>query len=1155
MNARRIVCSGLALALAGSVSAQISPAPTGDELSRFDANGNGVIDGAEVTALQTARQTTPAPGPVATPPATEVPIITLSPFEVEASSNGYYASNSLSGTRLNTKIEDLASSITVITKQQLQDTAAVDVNDIFMYESNTEGTHQYTDFVIDRGFTVDTVAQSPQTANRVRGMSAANVARGNFAASSAVPVDTYNLDSVEISRGPNSNIFGLGDSSGTVNLILGRANLDRENTTFSVRVDDRESWRTSVDLNRPVIPNRLAVRLSAMGEEQRYTRRPAENKNNRLTLATTVKPFKTTTIRASYESYHNYARRPNSTTPRDAITEWFESGSPTWNPLTSTVTLADGTQIGPINKNQEVDLLPMGIIPEFNTLWARPSMFIEPDGTVSLYTVNNAHTGAAPSFNSQVRFQQSGTLILRGGGAHGSPLLPLYQMPGISDRGLYDYRRINMFAPNWGKDMADMYQVELEQWFVDTRRHRLALQAGFFREDIDRFSRSFLGASDGTPPILRVDINEFLFDGTPNPYFMRPYIIGSEPQIIERPELNDNYRGTLAYELDMSGESGWRKWIGRQRFAGYGEFRRVRNSPSGLRSRDRIISDESWMTGGTLTNLSSRGADTNLAPRNYVGGPITQGGPYVQNAPSGPSNPHGEFDFVYYPFSTNSGPQTPVVEQVTIGEVFSSGSGRKREIRTQGLVWQGFFWKERIVPTMGWRKDKTREVSSLPLVLNPETRMFDRSGVWNFGDNWIENEGSTKTRGIVVKPLPWLNLHYNESDSFLPEPVAWNAFLEQVPNPTGTGKDYGFSVNLFQGKLIAKINKYETVQENSRSGTSGALTQRMFRPFFETGANGLQLNADGTALANGTDPFDLEQRATQWIMIQNPNWTFEQARTEAVRQYLAPAGMTEEFIAEVRQIGGSRLAEVNKVTSKGLEIELNYNPTRYWTIKLAGAQQEAIDSELSPNFQKFMDKHVPYWESIQVPNIIDPNTGTPVAGAGSDWWNTAYASGAAGQARGFYESLILAPFKLAMANAGKPRPQTREWRFNATTNFRLSAITDHKHFKNMSVGGAIRWEDKAVVGYFGGEPSTDGAVREYDPNRPIYDKARTYIDLMATYDLRLFGDKVRTRLQLNVRNAFEGGRLQAISYNPDGQAWNYRIIDPRQFILTATFDL
>jgi hypothetical protein len=35
----------------------------------------------------------------------------------------------------------------------------------------------------------------------------------------------------------------------------------------------------------------------------------------------------------------------------------------------------------------------------------------------------------------------------------------------------------------------------------------------------------------------------------------------------------------------------------------------------------------------------------------------------------------------------------------------------------------------------------------------------------------------------------------------------------------------------------------------------------------------------------------------------------------------------------------------------------------------------------------------------------------------------------------------------------------------------------------------------------------------------------------------------------------EDGRLQPIAYNPDDQAWNYRITDPRQFILPATFAL
>ena len=45
------------------------------------------------------------------------------------------------------------------------------------------------------------------------------------------------------------------------------------------------------------------------------------------------------------------------------------------------------------------------------------------------------------------------------------------------------------------------------------------------------------------------------------------------------------------------------------------------------------------------------------------------------------------------------------------------------------------------------------------------------------------------------------------------------------------------------------------------------------------------------------------------------------------------------------------------------------------------------------------------------------------------------------------------------------------------------------------------------------------------------------------------------RLQLNVTNVLEDGRLQAVAVNPDGAPWAFRIVDPRQFILTATFDL
>jgi len=42
---------------------------------------------------------------------------------------------------------------------------------------------------------------------------------------------------------------------------------------------------------------------------------------------------------------------------------------------------------------------------------------------------------------------------------------------------------------------------------------------------------------------------------------------------------------------------------------------------------------------------------------------------------------------------------------------------------------------------------------------------------------------------------------------------------------------------------------------------------------------------------------------------------------------------------------------------------------------------------------------------------------------------------------------------------------------------------------------------------------------------------------------------------LNIRNATESGHLQGVAINPDGKFYSYRIIDPRQFIFTTTFDL
>lgn len=115
-RAGTVVLAAVSAALALSLVASAWAQSTGN-VPRYDKNGNGRLDPEEVAAMQ-ADQAKAARAPVET---TETPseIVSLSPFEVVDNNRGYYAANTMSGTRINSKIEDLASSITVVTREQM----------------------------------------------------------------------------------------------------------------------------------------------------------------------------------------------------------------------------------------------------------------------------------------------------------------------------------------------------------------------------------------------------------------------------------------------------------------------------------------------------------------------------------------------------------------------------------------------------------------------------------------------------------------------------------------------------------------------------------------------------------------------------------------------------------------------------------------------------------------------------------------------------------------------------------------------------------------------------------------------------------------------------------------------------------------------------
>jgi len=1142
--------AGLAAMVSPPSQAQsVSPAaPTAAQLAKYDRNGDGRLDASEQEAMRADEERLRRD--VGNPPAPNATedLVQLSPFEVREANNGYYAATTMSGTRLNAKIEDLASSISVVTKQQMADFAMLDLNDIFNYEVSTEGTGNFTAFDVDRnGMVVDSLQNNPQEANRIRGMGAANLSLNNFAMSGRVPLDPINIDAVEISRGPNSNIFGLGQGSGTVNFVGASANLNRASSVAELRVDDIGGYRASLDLNRPVLPGKLGLRASTVYQHDEYRQKPSGTTTRRYNVMLRAQPFKATTVRASFQHYELYGTRASTITPRDTVSYWKSLGSPTWDPVANAVTVNGVTTVLTGTTN------PTGLgSPSF----ADPALFVA-DGGIQLWQVTRLPLATATNGPNNTggtnRLLETTAPPVR----TGHPLFST--VPGISNRALYDYAHINLSGPNKILDENDTSTVELEQYFLNTDRQKLALQVGWNREDADRQNWNLVGraSATGNSNYLYVDVNSKLLDGRPNPYFLRPYIGIGEPVHDSSPYLRDTFRGQLAYLLDLTREKNALRWLGRNQVVGYSEERVTKSY--NYRFRDVNIRDNPIYApaGQSKGNQSAPpagfGSTAPIATRGYFRFYVGDtNGQNVDYAP-GPIR-YGDYPFSWFNPQTNQWvTDTATLAEAAIQEGVGTTFASQNMIKTRGVVLQDTLLQDRLVLTWGKRHDENLNKFARQSVLKPNGYEYDYAAMDGWVGDWAKRSGDTTTKGVVARPfrgwrmideqakapgaagfagrlLAGLGVYYNRSDSFRPETPAITVTKEQLGNPTSEGKDYGFTLNLWDSKVVLRANRYTTAQVNSRNGQFRTFGDRIMRVDFA----GFAGNPDATAL---------QRQARNWVTQFNPNFSPQQVEAEVYRiMKLTPE---EETLYRNGPLG-----ETQDAKSKGDEIELFLNPDRFWTVKFNATRTVAIDANVAPHIPAWVDLRRPIWETI-----IDPRVGTK-------WLDTGYngdnPQAGSGTPRAFLQNNIVAPINLARAIEGKNRNQIREWRFNASASLRLAKFfSDQRHLKNTTVGGALRWEDAATIGYYGNPINGDiAAATDYDPDRPIRDKAHTYIDAFVRYDLRLFRDKVRAHVQLNVRNLQESrAHLVPVGAFPDGTPHTFRVIDPRVFILTTTFDL
>lgn len=174
----------------------------------------------------------------------------LAPVKVTASAErsatteqtGSYTTRLLTIGKMEQSIRETPQSVTVITRQQMDDQNLVSVEDVIAQTTGTSksqrnfGAHVYTlrGFEIaDDNYLID------------------GVSRGTYSPTGWVPMDTAIFDRVEVLRGAGALAVGVGDPSGVVNMVRKRPRSENH-LDFAASVGSWDNYRAEIDTGGPL---------------------------------------------------------------------------------------------------------------------------------------------------------------------------------------------------------------------------------------------------------------------------------------------------------------------------------------------------------------------------------------------------------------------------------------------------------------------------------------------------------------------------------------------------------------------------------------------------------------------------------------------------------------------------------------------------------------------------------------------------------------------------------------------------------------------------------------------------------------------------------------------------------------------------------------
>ena len=1215
------------------------------------------------------QEATPAPAATTPPAASEEEVVVLSPFEVTAESDtGYVATDTLAGTRIRSDLKDIGSAISVVTKDLMNDIGATDATTLLQYTTNTEvggtrGVFSGMNGTADEG----NALRNPTSSQRTRGLDAADNTRDYFV--SDIPWDSYNTDRIDILRGPNSFLFGLGSPAGIQNASMQTAMFTNKGTA-EYRIASYGSQRASLNVNHVLIDDVLAIRVAGLWDHENFRQKPAFENDERVfaSLRWDPKLIKNpafhTSFKVKYEAGDIKANRPRNITPGDQITGWFRPvdntsmnggmgkqiiASPYYPSRTN---LAEGGQAQKGNANFTGWL---GNIEDNVPFWTFDAATGQNMAVLGGFIPTGSYDSNGKMVGGGVYSKYyAGALYFPGAYSTRAQNLELtnwkygvYKSQSITDDSIFDFYNNLIDGSNKSEFQRwTAYSIDFSQTGWDDR---VGLNLTFDKQKNKLGGESLLGWN----PSIQIDIlanNQDFYLGNSaiegfNENVGRPFVTGAGNTGSGTWTRTDreSKRASLFAELrvsDLTDNDFVVKLLGKHRFNGVAsretyeketvQWQLYGNSElwgkylalPGITTRpptavvylgDSLLGRDSAAGAGIPRITSSiELADSPV----YVFDPTPIVDPstfgtawtipdYLANVTNGTtqaSNLENLKGWNYWGgnqlLRANNGQNT---------DLWTGADKTIKQTTSYSGSYQGFFWNNAFVVTLGWRYDEVQAKDDVALKgtyrdmlnLNSAHSIENQSNDPNYylPDNW-ENRttGHSISKSYALHlnklfkkdPLPInVSVSYAKSSNFQVTNIRTDVFGNPVGNPSGDTKEYGLTLSTKDNKYSLRVVKFETAVQNASVTLDNTIAN--YATPGSIVAAGLSwrnvfLYQNGQAYDYVPSQINKDSYRNRWT---NAYPQFIQDSTG--KQY---ADGTPEFNAGV----AASLVEMNKAISGWNEIQKWLDARGFyqsWNFTPTGPSTALVDRA---TYLTDPAKYAP--DPTTVKSYSAKSTTFALAGdtkskgyefeftanPTQSWritFNAAKTDAVRDNVGGAALDEFVAYMDSMMYNAdGSLTPVAKvprwgnagncigsdvygKWRaayvkmklqqgstVDEVRKWRFNLITNYSFrqgfLKGAGVGAAYRWQDKNILGY---NLKDDGT---YDLENPIDGEEEDAVDFWISYEHKLTS-KINWKIQLNVRNVFAGDELIAISRQPDGQIAQARIAPNREWMLTNTF--